>query len=147
MNELPITHRGGVMPWECDLMGHMNVTWYVSKFDQATWPLLGMIGFTGRYMQANGVGVGAVQYNVTYKREMLAGDALTVRSRFLEVREKVLRYVHEMYFDETGELMATAEVTAVHMDTTKRKSCPFDSKILERARAMLAEHEKIPRPE
>ncbi len=146
MNELPITHRGAVMPWECDQIGHMNVTWYVNKFDQATWPFFGMLGFTGRYMQANGFGVGAVQYNVSYKREMLAGDALTIRTRLLEVREKVIRYVHEMVLDETGELAATAEVTAVHMDTKKRKSCPFDGEILARAQAMLAEHETIPRP-
>lgn len=144
MNELPITHRGAVMPWECDQIGHMNVTWYVNKFDQATWPFFGSIGFTGRYMKAHGVGVGAVEYDVSYNREMLAGDALTVRTRILEVREKVIRYRHEMYLDETGELTATAEVTAVHMDTKKRKSRPFDAEILGRAQALLTRHNRIP---
>jgi acyl-CoA thioester hydrolase len=147
MAELPITHRGAVMPWECDYMGHMNVTFYTAKFDQATWPMFASIGFTVRHMKEHGVGVGAVRYDIRYFREMRSGDTLTVRSRFLEVRDKVILYCHEMTSDQTGELAACAEVTAVHMDTGTRKSCPFDADVLVRARAALAEHEAIPRPE
>ena len=32
-----ITYRGTVYPWQCDHMGHMNVMWYVGKFDEASW--------------------------------------------------------------------------------------------------------------
>jgi acyl-CoA thioester hydrolase len=28
-----LTTRGTVYPWRCDHMGHMNVMWYVGKFD------------------------------------------------------------------------------------------------------------------
>lgn len=147
MDELPITHRGAVMPWECDYMGHMNVTFYTAKFDQATWPFFASIGFTVQHMRENNVGVGAVRYDIRYKRELLSGDTLSVRSRILEVRDKVIRYLHEMTADQSGELAATAEVTAVHMDTVKRKSCPFPPDILARARALMAEHAKIPAAE
>jgi len=34
------TYRGIVYPWHCDHMGHMNVMWYVAKFDEATWTLM-----------------------------------------------------------------------------------------------------------
>jgi acyl-CoA thioester hydrolase len=27
-------------------MGHMNVMWYVGKFDEATWQLLAAVGLT-----------------------------------------------------------------------------------------------------
>lgn len=144
MDELPITHRGAVMPWECDFMGHMNVIYYMAKFDQATWPLLASIGFTVDFMKDHDAGVGAVRYDTRYFKELRSGATLTVRSRILEVRDKVIRYCHEMTADQTGELAATAEVTAVHMDTVKRKSRPFDPKVLERARMAMAEHEKIP---
>ena len=33
------TCRGTVYPWQCDHMNHMNVMWYVGKFDEATWNL------------------------------------------------------------------------------------------------------------
>ena len=28
------TYRGAVYPWHCDHVGHMNVMWYVGKFDE-----------------------------------------------------------------------------------------------------------------
>ena len=30
-----LTYRGTVYPWHCDHVGHMNVMWYVGKFDEA----------------------------------------------------------------------------------------------------------------
>jgi hypothetical protein len=29
-----VTYRGSVYPWHCDHVGHMNVMWYVGKFDE-----------------------------------------------------------------------------------------------------------------
>jgi acyl-CoA thioester hydrolase len=52
------------------------------------------------------------------------------------MREKVIRYVHEMRNDETGERSAMMIVTSVHMDTEKRKSCPFPEEVFEAGRAM-----------
>jgi acyl-CoA thioester hydrolase len=47
-----------------------------------------------------------------------------------------------MYNDETGEIAATAEMTAVHLDTVLRKSCPFPAQVFERASALI-----VPRKE
>jgi len=44
---------GGVYPWCCDHMGHMNVMWYAEKFDEATWHLLSQIGIMPSYPRAN----------------------------------------------------------------------------------------------
>ena len=44
--DLPITYRGTVHQWHCDHMGHMNVMWYVGKFDEATWVYLTLLGLT-----------------------------------------------------------------------------------------------------
>ena len=73
-----------------------------------------------------------------YKRELRAGDVVSIRSGVLEIREKVIRFFHEMYNDETGEIAATAEMTGVHLDTVLRKSCPFPGKMFERAGALIA---------
>ena len=34
--ETEATYRGTVYPWQCDHVGHMNIMWYVGKFDEAT---------------------------------------------------------------------------------------------------------------
>ena len=48
---LDVTYRGTVYPWHCDHMGHMNVMWYVGKFDEATWHLFSSIGFTPEHLR------------------------------------------------------------------------------------------------
>jgi acyl-CoA thioesterase FadM len=44
MSGLIETYRGVIYPWHCDHMGHMNVMWYVGKFDEATWNLFAAMG-------------------------------------------------------------------------------------------------------
>jgi acyl-CoA thioester hydrolase len=56
-----LAYRGTVFPWHCDHMGHMNVMWYVGKFDKATWHLLASIGVTRAYRRDSGSILGAVQ--------------------------------------------------------------------------------------
>lgn len=135
-----ITYRGTVYPWQCDHVGHMNVMWYVGKFDEATWNLFAEAGITPSYLRLHARGMAAVQQNITYKRELHAGDIVAVRSRVLEAREKVIRYLHEMINAETSELAAMAEITAVHLDTAKRKSCPFPAAVLHRLQHMIGSH-------
>jgi acyl-CoA thioester hydrolase len=67
----------------------------------------------------------AVQQTITYKRELLAGDIVEVRSRLLEIRDKSIRFLHEMRNAETGEIAAICEFVGVHMDRQARKSTPF----------------------
>ena len=75
MNDLVETYRGMVYPWHCDHMGHMNVMWYVGKFDEATWNLFAAVGITTAFLKENRRGMAAVQQNITYRRELIAGDA------------------------------------------------------------------------
>ena len=140
MSGLLETYRGVVYPWHCDHMGHMNVMWYVGKFDEATWNLFAAMGVTVAFLRENKRGMAAVQQNISYKRELVAGDTLTVHSAFLEVRDKVARFVHEMRHGETGELAAICMLTGVHIDAEARKSCPFPPDILARGRSLVREY-------
>lgn len=130
------TYRGVVYPWHCDQMGHMNVTWYVSKFDEATWNFVAAIGITPSYLR-EGHGVAGVQQNITYKRELFAGDIVEIRSRLESIREKTLVFVHEMLEAVTGELSTVCEITAVHMDRNTRKSVPLPAHVRSLAAHML----------
>jgi acyl-CoA thioester hydrolase len=131
------TYRGTVMPWHCDHMGHMNVMWYVGKFDEATWNLFSEMGVTAAFLRDNQRGMAAVQQDISYRRELYAGETVAVRSAFLEVRDKVARFVHEMRNAHTGELSAVCMLTGVHIDARTRKSCPFPEEILTRARSLV----------
>ena len=67
-----ITYRGTVYPWQCDHVGHMNVMWYVHKFDEATWQFFASIGLTPAFLRDNHRGMAAVQQNISYKQELMA---------------------------------------------------------------------------
>jgi acyl-CoA thioester hydrolase len=135
------TYRGAVYPWHCDHMGHMNVMWYVGKFDEATWNLFSLLGVTPAYLREHQRAMAAVQQNITYKREMLSGDVVAVRSGMLEMRDKVARFVHEMRHAQTGEVTAVCVLTGVHMDSQARKSTPFPADVVARGKDLLCEYE------
>jgi acyl-CoA thioester hydrolase len=137
MSEPLVTYRGTVYPWHCDHVGHMNVMWYVGKFDEATWQFFHALGLSPSYLRAAQRGMAAVDQHLTYARELHAGDVVTIRTKLLEFREKSLRFAHEMVNDETGEVAATTTLKAVHLDTALRKSCAFADAIAARAAAML----------
>lgn len=139
MSEPVETYRGTVYPWQCDHMGHMNVMWYTGKFDEATWVLFSHIGIGASYMRERSRGMVAVEQLITYKKELVAGDVVFVRSWIVEVRAKVLRFVHEMINAETSEVVATSELTGVHFDRSARKACELPTEIADRARALLRE--------
>ena len=137
MPDLPITYRGTVYPWHCDQMNHMNVMWYVGKFDEATWQFFSSIGLSRSRLSKEGTGMAAVEQRIEYKRELHAGDLITIRSAALEITEKSIRFCHEMCNDETRELAARTILVAVYFDTSARKSRPIPADIRERVGLML----------
>jgi acyl-CoA thioester hydrolase len=138
MSQTLLTYRGTVYPWHCDHVGHMNVMWYVGKFDEATWHFFHALGLTPSYLRAAGRGMAAVEQHISYLRELRAGDVVSIHTRLLEVKEKSVRFEHEMTNDETGEVVARTTLKGVHLDTGTRKSCGFEAGVAERAEAMLA---------
>ena len=131
------TYRGVVYPWQCDHMGHQNVMWYVGKFDEATWNLFASIGVTPSYLRDSNRGMVAVEQHITYKQELVAGDTVFVTSAIVEVRDKVIRFEHQMFNAETQELAAVTKITGVHLDREARKSCPLPTEVLALAKTAL----------
>jgi acyl-CoA thioester hydrolase len=134
-----VTYRGAVYPSQCDHMGHMNVSAYVAKFDEATWQLFTAIGLTPSRLRKEKIGMAGVEQHLEYKRELYPGDVVTVSSTVLEVKEKVLRFAHEMKNDETGEVAARTVLVAVHLDMSTRKARPMPSDVRDRARSLISE--------
>ena len=139
MPEAPITYRGTVYPWHCDHVGHMNVMWYVGKFDEATWQFFNMLGLSPTYLRSAQRGMAAVDQHISYLREVHAGGVVTVRTTLLGISERSVRFVHEMTSDETLAVVARTTLKGVHLDTQTRKSVAFADAVSARAASMLAE--------
>lgn len=131
------TARGTVHEWQRDHMGHINVRAYCELFEQACWQFYAMLGLTATVLRSGAVHLAAVQQNIGYLKELYPGDTVAVRSGMLELREKVLRFRHELWNTDTGEVCATCEFTVVCLDPQARRSRAFPPEVAEKARALF----------
>jgi len=130
------TYRGAVASWECDPNGHMNVRYYVAKFDDATWHFSERAGIGRDYLAATRCGLMAVDQHLVYKRELMPPDGLHVTTEVIDVSERKMRFRHTMFHTVSGEVAATCELLGIHVDLDKRRSVPMPQATLARLRAL-----------
>ena len=132
-----MTYKGAVYPWHCDHMGHMNVMWYVGKFDEATWSFFADLGLKPSFLRDQQTGMAALDQHLVYIQEVMPGDTLEVHTSVLEIKSKTVRFLHVMSSGETGEKVATCELIAAYLDTNARKAIAFPSDIRQKAEALI----------
>jgi acyl-CoA thioester hydrolase len=140
MTQLFETARGTVHAWQCDHMGHINVRAYGEFFEEACWQLYNRIGITPSLLRSGQFHMAAVQQDTSYLRELLAGDVIVVRGGMLEVREKSMRFVHELRNAETDIVCALSVFTVVAIDSAARRARAFPPEIAAKARALLVDY-------
>jgi acyl-CoA thioester hydrolase len=132
-----LSYRGTVYPWHCDHMGHMNVMWYVGKFDEATWQFFHAVGLSPSLLREQQRGMAAVDQRIAYARELHAGAVVSICTAVDEVHARRLVFTHQMVDDETGVVAARCTLVGVHLDTVARRSCPLPDAVVAAARALL----------
>jgi acyl-CoA thioester hydrolase len=118
-------------------MGHMNVMWYVGKFDEATWQFLATLGLSNSQLKKRGIAMAAVEQHLKYTCELHAGDTISIRTRLLEVKDKTIQFTHEMFNEETGDLAASSTTTGICIDANARRARSLPSDIRECALKMI----------
>jgi len=126
-----VTFVGVAHPWMCDVMGHMNVRHYAGMFDDASFQLLGHIA--GKTPDGD-FGWADVHSATDYKREVPAGDLLTIRSQVLKIGRSSITFRQIMAGSIDGELRATNETTSVCFDKIARDSLELDHAMRIRAK-------------
>ena len=121
----------------CDHMGHANLRVYGEFFEQALWHVFHRIGITPSVLRGETIRMAGVQQSINYRKELLPGDLVLVKSQLIEFRERSLKMRHEMQHVETGEVCATCELTAVCIDAKTRKPREFPPEISLKAKEIL----------
>ncbi len=144
LTTLPITCQKTIPEEYIDIMGHMNVTWYIYLFDQATRTFFRSFGFGEPYVERTGMGSFALEQHIRYLGEVRLGDQVTLRTRALGRSEKTLHFIHFMLRDRDGSLAATSELVGAHADLTLRRIAPFPLEVVQALDRVLAEHARLP---
>ena len=134
------TYRGSVHPWEMDHVGHLAMEAHARRFDEATRHFLAHLGVTPPYLREEWREVVVREQRATWLEPVSTGALLVIRSRLLDVREKVLRVQHALWcrHDGAGERqVATMELVVAHVDAIRRRSREWPSDVLMRGAQLL----------
>jgi acyl-CoA thioester hydrolase len=124
-----LTYKGAVMTWECDSNGHMNVMYYINKFENAGRNFSLDIGLVSIMEQDPNMGIVVLEQTINYIKEVFEDDLLYVESELVDVGNKVYKIQHNMYNGATKELVSTMKIAVVLFDKMLRKSMIFPAEL------------------
>jgi acyl-CoA thioester hydrolase len=139
-------YRAAVPPDWVDYNGHMNVAYYVLAFDRATDRLLDHLGVGEAYRRATNCSIFALEAHVTYLRELRQGERFAVATRLIDADRKRLHLFHTMIREEDGEIAATLEAMALHVELAGPRAAALPDAVFAAIEALLAEHRLLPDP-
>lgn len=115
------TYIGAVLTHECDSNHHMNVMYYINKFELANRNFMSELGVYD-HIKSEGLGIAVVEQNIKYKKEVFEDQLLFVQSELLSVADKTMTTKHHLYEKMSGRLSAEMEIVSLMFDMEKRKA-------------------------
>ena len=123
------------MTWECDSNGHMNVMYYINKFENAGRNLSLEMGVSK--IMSKEIGFVVVEQTIKYLREVFEDDLLFVESSLVNFSNKAMVMRHEMFNGITKELVSTMDVVGVLFNKTNRKAIPIPNDRIDILKKMI----------
>ncbi len=140
---LPLYHRETIPVTYLDVMGHVNVRWYMALFDAATWAYFADFGLETAYYKRAHAGAFALQHFIRYLAEVHVNETVTIRTRTLGRSAKRIHFMHFMINETTSQLAATLEALGSHADLQARRTSPFPAFIAEQLDILTTEQSQL----
>lgn len=148
MWEAPFTAPDqAIEPDWIDYNGHLNMAFYNVLFDRCVDCVYDELGVGAAYVKQGGGSCFTLQVHLNYLSEISLTDPVSVTLQLVDYDEKRLHYFQTMTNQTSGELAATSENLAIHVDMQTRRSAPFPTQILERIERLHQAHAGLPHPE
>lgn len=144
IQNLPRYHTETIPEEYLDIMGHMNVRWYVVLFSRAVTGLFREIGMTEEYFAPGESGSFALRQFINYLAEVRVGEEISVHTRLVGRSEKRIHLVHFMVNQSRQVLSATMEALISHADLKLRKTSPFPPEIASRIDSLVSSCNELP---
>ena len=141
---LPSTPRQVVPEAHGDGNGHMNVRHYLGAFDDAEWVLFDEFDAGTAASQAGVGGMFALEQHLTYRREVVVGDEVSVHLRLHERSEKLLHLVSYLVNHTREEVSASLEALEGYVDYGTRRLAPFPEPAGTRLTELVARNAALP---
>lgn len=142
---LSILHADVPDAW-LDHNRHMNVASYVTAFDEAMEAFLDSMGIGKSYKDALGGAVFVVENHISYQREVLVGQRVSVNLQVLDLDDKRMHLFLRMWNETRGMQAATSEILAIHVDMQTRRASPFPAASHDHLAKLVEVHRHLPKP-
>jgi len=120
-----LTYKGAAMTWECDSNRHMNVMYYINKFENAGRNFDLEMGLAEIMGNDPNTGIVVLEQQIRYLKEVFEDDLLYIESSLIDIGNKAFTIFHEMYNAKTKEKTSTMKAVVVLFDKVNRKALPF----------------------
>jgi acyl-CoA thioester hydrolase len=114
--------RGGVNTWECDVMGHMNVRFYVARAMDGLVGLASALGLSGAFRERANATLLVKDHHIRFLREAQAGAPLHMVAGVLDIGECEARFLQLLVHSTTGELAASFQTVVAHATAQEERS-------------------------
>ncbi|MDP1691930.1 MAG: thioesterase family protein [Burkholderiaceae bacterium] len=138
VDRLLLTYRGSVETWECGPGGIAEPRAHIARFNDAITHLFRAMKIDRGELFASGLGSAALDYAITYRQPLRAGQAVEIRSGVLAVGDKVYHLVHHVVDAATGAVLTTILVAALFFDLAARKSVAIPEAVRREAEGLIA---------
>lgn len=146
ITSLPLVYRATIPEHYRDMMGHMNIRWYLELYDEAGIPLFELIGLSEQHYRDNQTGGFDLEHHIHYLNEVHIGDKVACYGRLLDRSAKRLHYMLFIVNETRNLLASTFECVNSYADLTTRRTAPYPQAIAAQIDAMLNVHQALAWP-
>lgn len=128
--------RGGVSPWQCDQMGHLNVRFYMSHVMEGLAGLAAALGMSHAFSPRATSTLAVKEHHIRFLKEARVGEALHMTGAVLDMAEEEARLVQTMLHSASGEPAAIFQTHAAHVTSGDTKPFPWPASARTKAQAL-----------
>ena len=125
-------YQGIAQKWECDNMGHLNVSYFFGRSSDQAFFMRHALGLNPASLRDNGHGTVALEEHCRFHREVTSGGMMIGRSAVIELRARTM-VVYQEFRDAQDALQATFRTVIGHFDTKARRLVPWPEATREKA--------------
>lgn len=125
MDTIKLKVRG----FHCDVYRVVNHARYVEFMEEATWDYWDRRPEVVRTLMKNKVDHSVVNMNINYRRSARLGDVLRIETQLARAGHQSITFEQKIWMDNTDELVADAELTAVFFKADTGEKQPADSPV------------------
>lgn len=108
-----------------DTNGHLNVRYHLAIYDDAEWAIFERLGLGDEHAEAGIGGIFALEQHLTYRREVLVGDEVSVQVRIIGRDQRMIHLVHYLANHTHHEVAGSMEALNAYVDLQTRRLASF----------------------